>query len=76
MLEFVKNIKGIGGTIATRHVAPAPVKVNCFHMSVCQEGVLVWGMLMWLPEAACVFYISISAVQRHRTDKLLHSCGV
>lgn len=37
---------------------------------------LVLGMLMWLPEAACVFYISISAVHRRRADKLLHSCSV
>lgn len=33
---------------------------------------LVLGMLMWLPAAACVFYISISAI-RHHADKLLHS---
>lgn len=63
---------------ATRHVAPAPVKVNCFHMGSgglpdCQEGVLglfawlVLGMLMWLPADARVnFTFSISAA-----DKLL-----
>lgn len=45
-------------------MAPAPVKVNSFHMGtgglpegrVCLFAWLVWGMLMWLPTAACVYF--------------------